>query len=299
MNLRSIVTDPRFMRLAIFLSQRTPEGVFYRLGWWLTNAACRLSPAPTRIVQANLAQVLGPEVDTATLKRTARRAVFALAQSSYTLYRAVSLRYEQLVASVEFPEATQAVARSLWGADGGSVLVFPHLGNFDLGGLALSAYTPQIQVLSLPDPPAGFQLSNELRRRTGAKVTPLSPAALREAIRHLRAGNVLAVAGDRPVSELDEPVLFFGQPARVPSGHIRLALKTGARVVIAYCVWSPETRRYVFHLEPPLEVVRTGNRDDDVRVNLRRILEGLEAVIRRWPEQWQMFVPVWPDLRAE
>lgn len=295
MNLSTIVTDPRFMRLAIFLSQRAPEAVFRHLGWWVTNAVCRLSPGSTRIVQANLAQVLGPDVGAATLKRTARRAVFALVQSSYTLYRALRLPYEELVASVEFPEATRSVARSLRDAEGGTVMVFPHLGNFDLGGLALTAYAPKMQVLSLPDPPAGFQLSNELRQRAGSMVTPLSPGALRQAIRHLKAGGLLAVAGDRPVSELDEPVPFFGRPARVPSGHIRLALRTGAWVVIAYCVWSSDTNRYVFHMEPPLEVVRTGNRDDDVLANMRLVLADLEAVIRRWPEQWQMFVPVWPD----
>lgn len=296
MNLRSIVTNPRFMRLAIFLSRRTPEPVFRRLGWWITNTICRLNPALTRVVQANLSRVLGSGVDTAALKRTARRAVFSMVHSSYTLYRSVSLPYEQLVATVWFSQETQALLHSLRASEGGSVLVFPHLGNFDLAGLALTAYAPPMQVLSLPDPPPGFQLSNELRRRTGSKVTPLSPSALRQALRHLRDGGLLAVAGDRPVSDLDEPVPFFGQPARVPSGHIRLALRTGAEIVIGYCAWSAEMNSYVFTLEPPLEIVRTGNRDDDVQVNMRRVLEALEAVIRRWPDQWQMFVPVWPDL---
>ena len=295
MNLRAIVTHPRFMRLAIFLSQHTPEAVFLRLGWWITNIVCRLNPVTTQIVRANLSQVLGPDADAATLSHTARRAVFSLAQSSYTLYRALALPYEQLVNSVSMSEDTQRLLRSLRRSEGGSVLVFPHLGNFDLAGLALTSYAPQMQVLSLPDPPAGFQLSNELRRRTASKVTPLSPAALRQALRHLKAGGLLAVAGDRPVSELDDPIPFFGHPARVPSGHIRLALRTGATVVIGYCVWCADTHRHVFHLDPPLEIVRTGNRDDDVQANMRRVLDGLEAVIRRWPEQWQMFVPVWPD----
>lgn len=295
MNLSSLVVNPRFMRLAIFVSQHTPEGVFRHLGWWLTNAVCQLSPSSTRILQANLSQVLGPDVDARTLQRTARQSVFALVHSSYALYRSLPLPREELVASVDFPETSIAVSHSLWGVEGGSVLIFPHLGNFDLGGFALSAYVPQIQVLTLPNPPPGFELSNELRRRAGVVVTPLSPSALRQALRHLKAGGLLAVAGDRPVSDLDQPIPFFGRPARVPSGHIRLALKTGATVVLACCAWSAEKRRYVFHLEPPLEMVRTGNPDDDVRANMRQVLDGLERFIRRWPEQWQMFVPVWPD----
>ena len=50
------------------------------------------------------------------------------------------------------------------------------------------------------------------------------------------------------------------------------------------------------HLEPPIEMAHTGNRDEDLRLNMERVLNSLEAVIRSWPEQWQMFVPVWPEL---
>jgi hypothetical protein len=28
---------------------------------------------------------------------------------------------------------------------------------------------------------------------------------------------------------------------------------------------------------------------------MRRVLDLMEAVIRRWVWQWQMFVPVWPE----
>jgi KDO2-lipid IV(A) lauroyltransferase len=293
MNLSSIVSNPRFMRLSLWLSQNLPEGVLRRLGWWGAGAVCRLKAGTYPIIRANLAQVLGPDVDSDTLERTTRQALYALTQSSYTLFRAVDLPYEELVATVHFPEETLAVARTLFDREGGCVLVFPHLGNYDLGGLALAAHAPPIQVITQPNPPPGFEFSNELRGRTGCAVTPLSPAALRQAIRHLRAGGLVAVAGDRPVSELEEPVPFFGRPARVPSGHIRLALQTGATVVIGYCIWSDKEQRYVFYLEPPLEIVRTGNRKADLDANLRLVLGRLEAAISRWPGQWQMFVPVW------
>jgi lauroyl/myristoyl acyltransferase len=45
-----------------------------------------------------------------------------------------------------------------------------------------------------------------------------------------------------------------------------------------------------------MEMVQTGDRDQEVQVNMQRILAALERVIRHWPEQWQMFVPVWPEL---
>jgi lauroyl/myristoyl acyltransferase len=47
-----------------------------------------------------------------------------------------------------------------------------------------------------------------------------------------------------------------------------------------------------------MEMSRTGSRDEDLRLNMQRILDALERIIRDWPEQWQMFVPVWPELLA-
>jgi len=147
----------------------------------------------------------------------------------------------------------------------------------------------------LPNPSPGFERANELRRLSGAQVTPLSTAALRQAIELLRHGGVLAVAGDRPVSEIDPPIPFFGRPARVPSGHVRLAGKTGAAICLFYCLYSPEAGRYTLHLEAPLELLRGRDREETVQHNMRQVLDALEVVIRGWAGQWQMYVPVWPE----
>jgi KDO2-lipid IV(A) lauroyltransferase len=202
---------------------------------------------------------------------------------------------QELEALVDFPAYARAIAQSLWNREGGSVLVFPHVGNFDIAAQAIGKYLPEPQVITLPDPPPGFQLINELRKRTGVEVTPLSADALRVAIRRLRRGGLVSVAADRPVSSLDEPVPFFGRPARMPSGHIRLALKTNALLVVGCCFLSSETGKYTIHIEPPLELHHTGDREEEVQENMRRVLDVMEAVIRRWVSQWQMFVPVWPS----
>jgi KDO2-lipid IV(A) lauroyltransferase len=275
-----------------------PEGIVHRLGWWAAGVTCRLQPSVYRVVRSNLGQVLGPGINRQTLEQTTRRVFSTAVRSYYDLFRALRLPEEGTATLVEVPHRTKALARSLWSQTGGAVLVFPHLSNFDLGGHALVPYLPEMQLLTLPDPPPGFRLLNESRQRTGIDVTPLSSAALRRAIRLLRRGGLVSLAGDRPVSDLDEPVTFFGRPARVPSGHVRLALKTGAVVAVAYSVLSPETQRYVAHIEPPIEMIRTGKREEELQLNMRRILGVLEQVIHRWAEQWLMFVPVWPELQG-
>ena len=298
-DLHHIARSPAVLRLGMLFSRHAPEPIGHRLAWWAAGAICRLRPAVHGILQANLSQVLGPGGSRQALDRATRQAFSLAIRSYFDLFRALQLPTEKISTMVDVPEATKAVARSLWNREGGTVVVSSHLSSFDLGGHAMVPYLPELQVLTLPDPPAGFQILNESRRRSGVKITPLSSAALREGLKLLRRGGILASAGDRPVSELDEPVPFFGRPARVPSGHVRLALQTGAVVAMGYCILSPETQRYTVYLEPPMEMIRTGNRVEEVQVNLRRIVDAMERIISRWPEQWLMFVPVWPQLLQE
>ena len=295
-NLQSVVTSPRILRLSMRFSQLAPERLGHNLAWWAAGILCRFEPAVYRTVQSNLSQVLGMDSRSQAVGRAAREVLYTAIRGYYDLFRALRLPLEEMSTLVDISETTKATARSLWNHEGGAVIVFPHLSSFDLGGHAMAPYLPEIQLITLPDPPPGFKLLNESRHRTGVTVTPLSSPALRQAIKLLRRGGVVASAGDRPVSDLDEPVDFFGRPARVPSGHVRLALKTGALVSVAYCVLCPDTGRYSVHLEPPMEMVRTGDRDEEVQLNLRRILGILEEIIGRWPEQWQMLEPVWPQL---
>jgi KDO2-lipid IV(A) lauroyltransferase len=296
MNLKSVASTPLVLRAGMALSRYTPEKIAHHAFWWVSGLLCLVKPTVYSILRANLGQVLGPGTGPAILDQTIRQVFNSTLRSHYDLYRALHWPRERLASLVDVPKATQAVARSLWNREGGTVLVFPHMGAFDLGGQVLASYLPKIQLLTLPDPPPGFQLANELRRRGGVKVTPLSSSALRQAIRHLRQGGIVALTGDRPVSDLDDLVPFFDRPARVPSAHVRLALRSGAVVAMTSCVLDPVTRRWFVHMEPPLEMVRTGERAEELRLNMRRVLDALEAIIRRWPEQWQMFVPVWPEL---
>lgn len=291
--IQDIVSNPITIRAAIWLSQHSPERVGHRMSSWAADIVGQIKPATYEILLANLGQVLGPGAGEQILEKMARQAFYTFIRSHFDLFRSVGMTRDQLVTQVEVPEETAAIMHSVRDRPGGSILVFPHVGSFDLGGLTISGYLPEIQVLTLPDPSPGFQLSNRLRKRTGVEVTPLNSVALRKALKRLRSGGTVSVAGDRPVSELDEPVPFFGRPARVPSGHVRLALKTGAVMVVGCCYLSPETDRHTLYMEPPMEMIYTGNLEEDIQVNMRRVLDALEEVIRRWAGQWQMFVPVW------
>ena len=90
-------------------------------------------------------------------------------------------------------------------------------------------------------------------------------------------------------------VLFFGRHASLPTGHVRLAMSTNALLVFVHTERSKEGKYHV-HVEPPMELIRTGNRQKDILTNTQQLLILAEEKIRAKPEEWMMFNPVWPEV---
>jgi KDO2-lipid IV(A) lauroyltransferase len=98
---------------------------------------------------------------------------------------------------------------------------------------------------------------------------------------------------DRPVAGEREPVEFFGFPSNLSTGPARLALMSGANVLVANCHNDPQSG-YAVDFTGPLELSRFRDRQEAIRVNARRIAAVLEDLVRARPEQWLMFHRVWP-----
>jgi lauroyl/myristoyl acyltransferase len=295
MNLQGVLSRPGILQLAAFASRHMPARAGHHLARWAATAICGLRPQVYRIVQANLSQVIGPPTGAGEVDQKTWQVFYHFVLGYFDFFRSLRLPREKVLQLVEVPDALQAVLRSEAEAGRGLLLVMPHTGNFDLVGQVMAFYAPGIQVITLPDPHPGFQSLNRLRQQAGAQVTPLSPAALRQALKTLRGGGVVGLGGDRPISELDDLIPFFGRLAHMPSGHVRLALKTRAMVVVVGCAYLAQERRYIVDMEPPLEMIPSGDKQE-VRINMRRVLAAMEELVRRWSDQWMMFVPVWPGL---
>src|ERR1700688_618703 len=62
-------------------------------------------------------------------------------------------------------------------------------------------------------------------------------------------------------------VNFFGIPACTASGLARIALRTDAAVVPTFTIWDAELGKYRLRFDPAVELVRTGNDDEDALAN--------------------------------
>jgi len=283
----------------MFLGKILPPPAGHAISGLIAGLINWLKPDIYGIVYANLRRVVGPQVDEKTLHWLVRQVFHNAARNIYELWHLVGQGQEAIRAAVHCPPGAWTHVEQAQRRGKGMIIVGTHTGNFDLGILALAAHGLEIQVLGLAAPPAGgFDLMDQMRERAGVRLTSINVQALREAINRLRTGGVVLTGVDRPVGDEEQWVEFFGCPAPLPTGHVRLALKADAVILVAG-PYRDRQGRTVVRLSPPLEMIRTGDPDKDMRVNLRRVTGWLEEFIRTRPEQWAMFVPVWPRERPD
>lgn len=105
-------------------------------------------------------------------------------------------------------------------------------------------------------------------------------------LRILKKGGVVGVLLDQNVDWREGVfVNFFGEQACTNVGMALLALKTGAPVLPAFNIRQGDGRyRVVF--EPELQLIRTGDKDQDAEKNTELFTQVIERYIRENPDHW-------------
>ncbi|HEX6939037.1 MAG TPA: lysophospholipid acyltransferase family protein [Longimicrobiales bacterium] len=251
----------------------------------LMAAAGRLAYAPLgirrRAVEAHLRRAF-PERDDAWIRDTAAAAYAHLGREGAAMIRLASLDREHILARTEV-EGLEAFRAALEPGRG-IVLVTGHLGNWEIGGAALAARGIPIDgVAQRQSNPLFDRAIVAARERLGMRVIERS-RAVREGLRALRAGRVVALVADQDARRAGVFVPFFGHPASTHRGPATLALRTGAPLFLGTALRSPHGG-YRVRLEP-VEVDRHGDPDDVVRRLTAAFTARLEAAIRAAPDQY-------------
>jgi KDO2-lipid IV(A) lauroyltransferase len=178
----------------------------------------------------------------------------------------------------------------------GVVMVTAHLGSPSLVVQIVGARKCRMTIVVEPiRPPSLFELMARVRAgREGLRIVSLGPSVTRELTEALRRNEIVGLVADRDIARNGVSVQFFGRETLVPVGPVMLALRTGAALMTAF------TRRLddgslVGRVDEPLELERTGNLREELRLNTQKLAWAMEEAIRRSPEQWTVFEPIWPE----
>lgn len=243
-------------------------------------------------VQRNLAVAL-PGLSERARRRIAVRVFVHGAWSYVELLCISSVHPEQLARS--FPGDGWEHVGAATEAGRGIIMVTAHLGAPSLAGqLVVLHGVPTTVAVERLNPPALHDLVARYRGALGMRSVPAGFRAARELVSTLRRNEVVGIVCDRDVAGSGEVLCFFGRPTRIPTAAAVLALRTGAAVLPAVA-YRARPFAGVGHIEPPVEMPRTGDAAADVREGTRRIIARMESWIRAHPEQWVVFTDVWPD----
>jgi KDO2-lipid IV(A) lauroyltransferase len=146
------------------------------------------------------------------------------------------------------------------------------------------------------DPRAQELVEAILARSGGDYVTHFAandPALGLELVKALRQGDLVAVQGDRPrAGGRSVDVGLFGRPFSLPIGPAALA-RTAEVPILPVFNFREGRFRLRSVVRPAIHVARTGNRDQDLELALRRLALEIEWAIRQRPYQWFCFKRLW------
>ena len=159
-----------------------------------------------------------------------------------------------------------------------------HLGAFELYGTYCGLHYNAVGV--------GARLKNEaldkilVDNRTSRKIdyTHRGENNLK-LIRALKQGKVAIMLIDQDTDKVKSVFVdFYNKPASTPIGAAILAMKTGASVVPMGM--SMVNGKQVLRIYPEVELVNSGDEQEDIKQNTQNYTTALEKIIREYPDQW-------------
>lgn len=293
---RPLSIQPLLIHLAILTGRVLPRRWGYGLATLLGNLIGSLkNNKMVKAIRANQYVVHGQEMSAGTLDQMPKTIFVSAAKCIFDYFHFLS-RPEKLQNIISFsPEASNAIERIK--NQEPTVVVCPHLSNFDLMGYTLALHKVDVQVLSFPNPNETYKVQNRLRERTGINVTPLDFTAFRQAQLRLQKGGSVLTGMDRPLADQRDTKYmprFFGYETHLPVAYIRMALKANAPVIIMAVITLPDGS-YRLVGSDPIWMTPNDDLETEIQTNAEKVLKAAEPIIAKHAQQWAMFYPIWPQ----
>ena len=254
-----------------------------------------------RAVATRNVQIAFPHMSDAQARRIVRRCYqnFAMTYCEFLHLRTASRESVRAYCDIDRPEILQTAQER----GRGVILSMAHLGNWEVVGARLAAEFPLTAVARPTSNPGVENHIAACRAASGLRILSKYETA-RDALRVLKSGETLAILPDQHGGPDGALLPVFGKPTRVITSLARLALLSGASVVPTFGVrrtpWLADGR-IITRVAPAFELARSAdtNRETAILDGTRRVIEEIETVVRKYPEQWLWMHKRWreSDLR--
>ncbi len=298
MGLKAFLEDSAAIKTGLWLGKNFRLTGLNRLAHLFSSVlASRRNSSLVRNINANQWVISGESMDKSQLEQQTRETIGYVLGSlaEYFYYYQHPEEGKKMIALSPTAEDT---VRDITERKVPTILLGPHLGNYDLFGMSLTWLGVQPYVLSYPNPNNAYKAQNRMREAIGMNIHPISFSSFRDAKKALQEGLCVVTGLDRPIPEGEDTKYrprFFGREAALPVFYARLALETNAVVRVA-CGIRREDGYYFVDATDPIPMEKRDDLVEENVLNAENVLRLTEDFIRRAPSQWSMPHPVWPEV---
>ncbi len=163
----------------------------------------------------------------------------------------------------------------------GAILVTAHLGNWEIAGSGLTAYSYPITALAYRQKNTEINnLIEKIRTESGLRII-YHDQTLKEFLRALNSGEFIAFLVDQnALRHRGTFVDFFGMKASTVTFPAKLALKYKKPVLFSYCIFNEKSKSYELFIEE----IDTENRD--IKQLTQDYTKAIEKAVRKYPSQY-------------
>ncbi len=271
-------------RLVEWLGDRLSDEAAFRVAQKAADLGWRWARAQRRAVEDNLSVVVGGRIP----ERSRRgREVFRHFARYLVEFFSAHRVDDPLITIEGFDHLVEAQRRGR-----GTIVLTAHLGNWEVGAIALHRMGFPVSAVALPHGEARTdRVFNRQRERCGIRVIPLGAAAARQSLQSLREGRVLGLLGDQEFGDQGLPIAFCGGQLMLPRGPALLSLRGEAPAVPIFLI-REGLWRFRLCIERPIWPEGDSEKDAAIRRLTAAYAAVMERYVKRFPEQWIMFRPV-------
>ncbi|MDP6964663.1 MAG: phosphatidylinositol mannoside acyltransferase [Acidimicrobiales bacterium] len=280
-------------KLAALLSRKLPKRLGLGVASFLGYAIARIDKKRRDQVIRNANRLSDSELSRKELKDFVDQTFESYAHYWVNTFRLVDMTKQELEST--FSHDGWELIETALKKDSGVILVLPHLGAWEWGGLWISEIkgVPVSAVVEPLEPPELFEWFKRSRNALGMDIIPLGSDAGPQVLKAISDKQLIVLVSDRDVGGSSVEVEFFGEKTLLPAGPATLALRTGA-TLLPVAVYNKEDGCHGV-VRPAISLERKGKFRSDVKRITQTIADEMELLIRKAPEQWHLMQPNWPS----
>jgi len=173
----------------------------------------------------------------------------------------------------------------------GVILIAVHAGSWELANIICANLGfPFCLFVKDQDFPRLNELLNKYRRQKGCKIIT-KEGGLKQLIEAFKSNYAIGITLDQG-GKTGELVSFFGRPASMSTGGIKLASKYDAPIIPVYFRRTPDHKVKVLVGEE-IKLTKTQDAEADLKENLKKVTGIFEDLIRNYPKEYLWTYKIW------